>query len=213
MRYQAILMIGPTGAGKTPFGDFCEQEGLWGTKCFHFDFGESLRRIVKTGVRPSLLTDEDIGVIIHSLKSGALLENENFHIAKNILLSFVNEKEMNEDDLLLLNGLPRHAGQATDVDEIIDVKKVLFLDCTPNVVSERIRLDSGGDRSERVDDSPEAVAKKLKLFHERTFPLLDHYRQKKAEIEKINVAVDTKPSEIHQALTTSSLSPSVSSPA
>lgn len=206
-RNKAILLIGPTGAGKTPLGDFCEQEGLWGTKCFHFDFGESLRRIVKTGVTPSLLNEEDIGVIIHSLKSGVLLENENFHIAENILLSFMEDKAMNERDVLLLNGLPRHVGQAKDVDEIVDVKKVVFLDCTPEVVSERIRLNSGGDRSERVDDFSEAVAKKLMLFHERTFPLLNHYREKKVEVEKVNIAVDTTPAKIHRTLIASSSSP------
>jgi hypothetical protein len=44
------------------------------------------------------------------------------------------------------------------------------------VVIERIRRDTGGDRSGRNDDTPEAVLRRLQLFRRRTLPLLAFYR-------------------------------------
>ena len=41
----ALLLIGPTGSGKTPLGELLERSGLWGRPCRHFDFGERMRRI------------------------------------------------------------------------------------------------------------------------------------------------------------------------
>ncbi|MDF1590051.1 MAG: hypothetical protein P1P89_00945 [Desulfobacterales bacterium] len=46
-------------------------------------------------------------------------------------------KPIQDPDLILLNGLPRHAGQAVDVEPHIQVKLVLSLLCTTAVVKER----------------------------------------------------------------------------
>jgi len=193
-------MVGPTGSGKTPLGTICEQKGLWGRKCYHFDFGAALREIAKKGVRPASLTDEDAHIIVRVLKSSALLENEYFHIARKIIMSFAEEKRIEKDDLLILNGLPRHLGQAGEIDEIIDIRMIVYLECKPEIVSQRIRFNSGGDRSERSDDSLEAVEKKLKIFHDRTFPLLSYFRSRQTRIEEITVSVNTTPEEIHHGL-------------
>jgi hypothetical protein len=47
--YPAILLVGPTGSGKTPLGALCEKKGLWQSRVFHFDFGAILRRIAAAG--------------------------------------------------------------------------------------------------------------------------------------------------------------------
>ena len=96
-KYSGILLIGPTGSGKTPFGDFLNSNLLFNQNCFHFDFGANLRRIdrlfknnknaqIKTEF--SLLSGKEIDIIISSLKNGTLLEDDQFYIAENILLSF-----------------------------------------------------------------------------------------------------------------------------
>ena len=196
----ALLLVGPTGSGKTPLGDICEEKGLGEGRCTHFDFGENLRKIARTGEGPASLTEEEKKTISWSLKTGALLENKYFHIARKILLNFARQAQLVEPDLILLNGLPRHVGQARDIDAIIEIKKVVYLECSPLVARERIRLNSGGDREGRKDDSLEAIQKKLELFHSRTLPLLEHYRNKHVDIEKINVQVETKPLQLHQWL-------------
>jgi adenylate kinase family enzyme len=195
-RHKALLLLGPTGSGKTPLGEILEERGLWGRRCFHFDFGAVLREIGEQGKRPALLTAEDVDVVVRALKTGALLENHQFHIARNILLSFIQERGVCLDDLIVLNGLPRHEGQASELESILEVVCVAVLQCEPEVVLQRIRLDTGGDRAGRSDDSPADIKRKLKIFQARTVPLLDHYRQKRVRIELFDVQAGTKPDQI-----------------
>ncbi len=199
-KYQAILLLGPTGSGKTPLGELFERQGLWGHKCAHFDFGENLRKIALTSHRPSFLTEQDIAVIRNCLKTGALLENETLHIASNILRSFIQEREINTEALLILNGLPRHAGQARNIDTIIGARLVVHLECPAEIVKQRIASNSGGDRSARIDDSLEEIEKKLEIFYERTMPLLDHYHARGVKVKQVAMAANTTPEEIYRAL-------------
>ena len=201
-RYNAILILGPTGSGKTPLGDLLDKRGLWESRCAHFDFGASLRSIADTGRKPHLLSDDDMAVITSVLKSGALLEDSQFHIAQSILQSFAEDKGLGEDDLLVLNGLPRHAGQADGVGTVTDVRMVVHLECTPDVVAGRIRGNTGGDRTSRIDDAPGDIKLKLAIFDERTKPLLDYYRRNNARVEAYKVAVGTTAPDIYEWLNT-----------
>jgi adenylate kinase family enzyme len=191
-----ILLVGPTGAGKTPLGEHMEAEGLWGRRAFHFDFGRQLRDIAAGAVRPGLLAEDDLAVVRASLATGALLENETFHIARDILLSFLASRGCGPGDVLVMNGLPRHVGQARDLDGILGMRGVVHLDCSPAVVQQRIRSNAGGDREGREDDSLAFVARKLELFRNRTFPLLDHYRGLGVRLFDVDVQVNTTPLEI-----------------
>ncbi len=193
-------MIGPTGSGKTPLGKLLDEQGLWQERCFHFDFGESLRRIAAGDEPAGYLARKDIDFIRRVLEAGALLENHHFHIAEAILNSFIDERNINPDDFVILNGLPRHAGQAEDIDRLIDVQAVAHLSCRAEVALKRIRSNIGGDRSGRSDDDLESVRNKLALFTARTAPLLDHYRLKGARIENVEVAADTTAEDIRNEL-------------
>lgn len=195
---KAVLLVGPTGIGKTPLGQLLESRGLCGRRCFHFDFGANLRTIAAsiegaiTAGRPRVaFSPHERAVILNSLTTGALLENENFPIAEKILDRFVAEKGVGPDDLLVLNGLPRHAGQARDLERSVEIKVVVYLTGTAAVIKERIRLDTGGDRAGRGDDSLEAVEKKLNIFEERTLPLLEFYADRRVPILKIPVGAET----------------------
>lgn len=198
--YEAILVVGPTGAGKTPLGEYLEASGLWGNRCAHFDFGAQLRRIDERDARPSGLSDDDVAFIGEVLRAGALLENEHFHIACDILLSFAQEKGLSAGGFLVLNGLPRHSDQARDVDSLVNVRMVVHLECSAETVRERIRLNSGGDRAGRADDSLPEIKRKLSIFQGRTLPLLTHYRARGARIERVEIGLHTTPDEIHRRL-------------
>jgi adenylate kinase family enzyme len=196
MQWPAILLLGPTGSGKTPLGELLEAEGFGGRRCAHFDFGAQLRRIDETGVGPEGFGEGDVAFIRRVLREGALLENEHFHLARAILQAFVREKKIGPDDLLVLNGLPRHVRQAADVDTFVRVRNVVHLRCTPEVVQERIRLDTGGDRADRVDDSLERIAAKLRIFEERTLPLIKHYRKSGAHVVEVEVEAHSTAQEV-----------------
>ena len=182
----ALLLVGPTGSGKTPLGERIERRGLGGCRCVHFDFGAQLRRVPAAGAH-GRLTDDDVAFVRSVLQTGALLEDEHFPIAERILRTFLAERSVGPGDLVVLNGLPRHAGQARDVERIVTVGRVIELACTTETILARIRTDAGGDRAGRVDDDAPAVRRKLALYAARTAPLLDHYHAAGVPVDRIVV--------------------------
>jgi adenylate kinase family enzyme len=191
MTNNAILLVGPTGSGKTPLGDYLTEKNLNNIKFAHFDFGEHLRNAaLKTEING--LTSKDIEYIKKVLSSGALLENENFYIAGTLLDNFI-EKNARSGEVIILNGLPRHTGQAENILKKVNIKAVISLECTPQTVLERIGKNSGGDRTSRVDDELSLVKKKLETFSKRTAPLIEFFSSKSAQILKLNVETSTQP--------------------
>lgn len=199
-RPRALLLVGPTGSGKTPLGRLMEQRGLGGRRCVHFDFGVNLRLCAVGQGRWRSLTREDCAFLARVLETGALLENEHFHIAARLIESFLEDRGAGPDTLVVLNGLPRHAGQAQDVAALVDVRTVVHLVCPAETVLERLRTNVGGDRAERVDDGPEDVRRKLVLFEDRTRPLLDWYRGQGAAVLDVDVSAADTPEDVLERL-------------
>lgn len=191
---QAIVLLGPTGSGKSPLGDWLESQGLWGRRCHHFDFGAHLRATAAAGPS-SRFTPDDITFLHRVLHEGALLENESFQIAEKILDAFIAQRGINLSDWLVVNGLPRHVGQARALESRLAVIMVVQLNCETRAVRERLRLNSGGDRAQRTDDNETLVARKLEIYAQRTRPLVEHYQQQGARMIKVPVGVATSPAE------------------
>ena len=197
---RAILLLGPTGSGKTPLGDFLEERGIWGRRCVHFDFGAALRQVAAGAYPPATLDKADRDVVASSLATGALLTGTQFHIARRVFATFSERRGLRGDHLLVLNGLPRHTDQADDAAALADVRMVLHLECGPETVAERIRLDTGGDRSDRTDDSAEMLTRKLAVFRRQSLPLLDYYRARRVSILSVEITAQTTAATICQAL-------------
>lgn len=199
-RPQALLLLGPTGAGKTPLGDALAAGGLCGHRCIHFDFGANLRAADSGALAVDALTPGDRSVIRAALATGRLLEDGQFPIAAAIFRAFLGREAWRPGVRVVLNGVPRHAGQARDVAALADVRDVVLLECSPAVVLERIRRDTGGDRAGRIDDSLPEVERKLDLFRLRTLPLLDHYAGLGVSIHRLPVRADTTATDAAAAL-------------
>ncbi len=181
-------------------GDLIAGRGLWGSRFVHFDFGDSLRRIVRRNRPDDLIGPSELAFLRRVLESGALLENESFYIAERVLQSFLAERDPDGSARILLNGLPRHVGQAEDVGGIVRIESVISLDCPSHIILERIRANVGGDRTGRVDDDIESVQERLAVFARRTVSLLDYYREKGAGIETIEVTAAMTPQDAWEAL-------------
>ncbi len=194
---RALLLIGPTGSGKTPLGNELEARGFFGHRCLHFDFGEQLRRAARGS--PSLSAGERERVR-EVLESGRLLDDGDFPIAEKLLRSFLEERRAAPGDRVVLNGLPRHAGQARDVDRIVTVEMLVELACSPATVLERIRADTGGDREGRDDDAEDEGKTRVTLFEARTAPLVDHYRERGVPVSTVTVRKETTAARAWEAL-------------
>ncbi|QJA06034.1 hypothetical protein FVE67_04145 [Thermosulfurimonas marina] len=173
---KALHLLGPTGAGKSPLGQALEKEGLYGHRALHFDFGAELRRVA-AGEGPPEIGPEEVEFVRRVLAEGLLLEDEHFPLAEKILRAFLWRKQAREKDLLILNGLPRHLGQARDVLRLLDLRVAVELRVDEKTLWFRLRKDPAGDRKGRPDDTPELVARKLSWYRERTRPLLEFYLQ------------------------------------
>ena len=191
-RQPALLLIGPTGVGKSPLGGWLEAHGLAGQRCHHFDCGANLRAAAG-GALACGFSDAELRYVRSILEKGALLTNDTFHLALRILGAFILDRGIRPGDLLILNGLPRHVGQAAGLEEAVRIDSVVVLQADAGVVTERLRLNVGGDRTSRVDDDPALVQRKLATFAEQTLPLIEHYRQRGARIVAVRVEVGTKP--------------------
>jgi adenylate kinase family enzyme len=173
----AALLLGPTGSGKSPLGDYIVRNGLFGKKAHHLDFGSVLRDILSRNYSSSVFSATDTDFIRGVLEKGLLLEDRHFPLARKIIFSFLERSGFSSDDILILNGIPRHTGQANDIATIASIRVLVILECSADSVFCRLRDDTGGDRMGRIDDNAALVGFKLRLFHERTAPLIDHYRK------------------------------------
>ncbi len=200
---KAILLLGPTGSGKTPLGQILEERGLWGHPCLHFDFGANLREIVARNQPDESITAEDIVLLRRLVQEGLLLEGEHFPLAARILRRFIACQSPDPTTWIVLNGLPRHLGQAQAMEDVVQVRALIHTACSAQVVAERIGRNVGGDRAQREDDAPEAIRRKLAIFTERTAPLLHYYRSRQMRIAAVEVGPRTTAEEMWRTIESS----------
>jgi adenylate kinase family enzyme len=184
----SILLLGPTGVGKSPLGFAIADRGLFDRKCHHLDFGAELRTAVSDGRRSAAYSATELDFIHSVLERGLLLENEHFQLAEKIISLFLDRVGFSQSNVLVLNGIPRHAGQAQDIATIAGIHALIVLDCSTETVFCRIRDDVGGDRLARVDDNKELIEKKLMIFRERTAPLIEHYARTGSFVYRLGIS-------------------------
>lgn len=198
--WPSLLILGPTGSGKTPLGGEIEGRGLSGGRCVHFDFGANLRSLAAAPDAPEWLSSAEIARIRESLATGALFEDRDMPMIFKIVDRFAGEREIGPGSLLVLNGLPRHEDQARALAARLTVESVVQLEASAAVVLERLRLDPGADRAARADDSLEAVERRLADYHARTLPLVAFYRDLGAPIRVIPVTATMTAAEMYDSL-------------
>jgi adenylate kinase family enzyme len=198
--WDCVLLIGPTASGKTPLGQLLDEHGLWGRACVHFDFGANLRACASGGAMTGPLTTEECTFLRQVVDSGVLLEDEHFPIARKIFETHLENHGVDSRALTILNGLPRHEGQARAMESFTAIVAVASLTCDADTVLERIKRDTGGDRACRDDDKLEKVRERIAVFAKRTAPLLAHYRARGVPVIDIHVDAKMQPGDVRVLL-------------
>jgi adenylate kinase family enzyme len=196
----AILLLGPTGSGKSPLGDLLSQQGFLSRTTHHLDFGHELRSALHADTPNSPFSLDEINFIHHLLEHGLLLENTHFHLAEKLFRFFLSRQHFSSDDILILNGIPRHIDQANDMARLAFIHALVVLDCTPESIFLRLQKNTGGDRTGRRDDAKSLVERKLSLFKERTEPLIRHFHAQGSSVYRISIDETTTPSQAHHRL-------------
>lgn len=187
---RAVLLMGPTGSGKSPVGALLERAGGFR----HFDFGAELRAAAR-GERS--LRRGEAAYVRRLLDAHALLPDERFGIARRLLERFLAARGFDPRvERLVLNGLPRRVGQARALAATVRVEAVVVLECDAAAAHARVarrRRGEGPDHAGRPDDTPEAVARKLALYAREAGPLIAFYeRQGGVRVVRLAVGAATR---------------------
>jgi adenylate kinase len=155
-----ILILGPQGSGKgTQAKLIAEARGIP-----HVATGDILRRAVGDGT--------ELGRRVEPiLERGDLVPDE-------LMIDLIRERLEGEDGFVL-DGFPRTLPQAEALDAMLEeigkpLDAVILLEVSDDVAT--ARLLARAVEEGRPDDSPEAISKRLRLYHELTEPVVARYR-------------------------------------
>ena len=158
-----ILLLGPQGSGKgTQAKRISAEYGIP-----HIATGDMLRAAIAAGTP----LGRQVGPI---LERGELVPDE-------LMIELIRERIEADDtrDGFVLDGFPRTTAQADALDTTLreigrELTIVFGLQVSDEVCVGRLTkraLEEG-----RADDTPEAIATRLELYHRETEPLVEHYR-------------------------------------
>lgn len=158
-----VLLLGPQGAGK-------------GTQAKRIASAYGIPHVA-TGdmLRASIAERSDVGMRVKSVvESGRLVPDE-------LMIDLIRARIAAEDTDagFILDGFPRTTAQAEALDTMFgDIGRnfsvVFALQLGDQVAVERLLLR--GKLEGRVDDNPDAIAKRLAAYHRETEPLVEYYR-------------------------------------
>jgi adenylate kinase len=158
-----VLLLGPQGSGKGTQAKRIEAE--YGIP--HIATGDMLRN--------AIAQETELGRQVKPiLESGELVPDE-------LMIDLIQERLEQSDtaDGFILDGFPRTAAQADALDTMLseigrDLSIVFEFQLSDDVAKERLLKRAALEN--RTDDTPEAIARRLALYHEQTEPLVEHYR-------------------------------------
>jgi adenylate kinase len=188
-----LIILGPQGSGKGTQAKFLSDH----FNLTHIDIGLALREVAEEdtplGRELHRVMYEEKNLVSDEEMMGALEEKiKNLPLEKGIII----------------DGSPRRKGQIELVESVFrnygrKIDKVIFLNVSEKESIERISKRyncsnckkgfflgedmndpekgcpiCGGKIEKRKDDTEEGVKKRLKIFHEETYPVVEHYRQK-----------------------------------
>jgi adenylate kinase len=158
-----VLLLGPQGSGKGTQAKRIEAE--YGIP--HIATGDMLRAAIEQGT--------ELGQKVKPiLERGELVPDE-------LMIDLIRDRLQQPDAErgFVLDGFPRTSTQADALDAMLDEidrdLSVVFEFQVPDTVATE-RLLKRAELEGRTDDAPDVIARRLKLYHAQTEPLVEHYR-------------------------------------
>jgi adenylate kinase len=158
-----VLLLGPQGSGKGTQAKRIEAE--YGIP--HIATGDMLRAAIEQGT--------ELGQKVKPiLERGELVPDE-------LMIDLIRDRLQQADAErgFVLDGFPRTSTQADALDAMLDEidrdLSVVFEFQVPDTVATE-RLLKRAELEGRTDDAPDVIARRLKLYHAQTEPLVEHYR-------------------------------------
>ena len=160
-----IVLFGGPGSGKGTQSDkLIEKYGL-----HHISTGEVLRDHIKR--------ETELGKIAKKYIDEGQLIPDDLMIS---ILDDVLEKEAKDKPGVIFDGFPRTIPQAEALNNLLKKRdKELHAVVGLEVPDDELvnRLINRGKLTGRADDNEETIKKRLKVYHDQTSPLRDHYKK------------------------------------
>lgn len=164
-RFRSVLLFGPPGVGKGTQG------GILGTVpgFFHLSVGDVFRSID--------IGSPDGQEVYKYISKGQLAPDElTVKIWKKALHAYVSLSAYKpREDLLILDGIPRNVDQTKLVEDHLDIRQVINMECSDEEdMVHRIRRRA--IRENRADDAnDEVIRNRLAIFRQQSAAVLDCY--------------------------------------
>jgi adenylate kinase len=185
-----IVLLGPQGSGKGTQAKFISKK----FNIPHISTGDIFRKNIKE--------ETELGKLASSyINKGELVPDE---VTNKLVESRIKEDDCKEG--YILDGFPRNLSQAKFLDSItkishaVDIEipdeEVIFrlegrrtctnkecgaiynVNTSPKPKNENKCDKCGSDLFQRDDDKPEAIKKRLEIYHNETSPLIAYYEKK-----------------------------------
>lgn len=169
-----FIFLGPPGCGKGTQADLLADK----LNLRHISSGVLLRQRAQT-------SSPDAQIIKDFLDKGQL-------VPFATIMRLVLDEIKLDNSGFILDGTPRNLRQAVALDEFfaqnhLAVDKVILFELSDEITTQRLlkRAQLEG----RTDDSPETIRARLKIYHQDTEPVIDHYEQQ-GKLLRIDAAPD-----------------------